>query len=183
MSNFKPDRRIAKTRKSLGAALFELLQNNSWNGISIQQICDTANVSRASFYAHFDTKVALLDSIIEQQLFVVSQPNLSPTDGRTYLIFLTWLIDHITSNKRLFSRIAQDPEAQPVLSRFKTALTKELVTALKKDNLFTNNTAVAFILGGTFDALIMWSRDWKIKQLPQLKIDILAYASRVIGNT
>ena len=180
MSRNNPDRRIAKTYVSLGAALFELMQRQSWNAITIQQICDTANVARASFYSHFETKIALLDFIIAEQLRFQEFGAGQVPASRHYVSFLAWLIDHLTSNRPLFSRIAAEPEAQPVLARFKAALAQKFAVALKRDGIIASEPTLAFVLGGTFDALIAWSRHWKVKQLPQLRADILTMAARVL---
>ena len=182
MSKNSPDRRIAKTRASLGTALFKLMQSQSWNTITIQEICDTADVARASFYAHFDTKIALLDFLIAKQLASQEFGTQRALGLRDYVAFLSWLIDHLTGNRPLFSRIAQEPESQSVLMRFKQALLTQFASALKRDGLAVTETKMAFVLGGTFDALIQWSRHWKIKQIPQLQIDILGMAARVLES-
>lgn len=180
MSRNSPDRRIAKTHASLGAALFVLLQRESWNAITIQQICDTANVARATFYTHFETKIALLDFLIAEQLKFQEFSAVHVQGPQNYVWFLAWLIDHLTSNRALFSRIAADPEAQVVLVRFKAALVQKFASTLKRDGIVASEATSTFVLGGTFDALIAWSKHWKVKQLPQLKTEILAMSARVL---
>ncbi|MEQ8699441.1 MAG: TetR/AcrR family transcriptional regulator, partial [Bauldia litoralis] len=52
----KVDRRVARTRRLLRDALIGLMKTTPWDRISVQQICDRADVARSSFYAHFNNK-------------------------------------------------------------------------------------------------------------------------------
>lgn len=60
------DPRVKRTRKLLQQALMELFREKSFASISIQDITERATVNRATFYAHFPDKYALLDSIIRE---------------------------------------------------------------------------------------------------------------------
>ncbi|PNZ52142.1 TetR/AcrR family transcriptional regulator [Staphylococcus intermedius NCTC 11048] len=57
------DRRIRKTTNAIKEALIQLLKNESLDKITIQQIADTADVHRATFYQHYYDKYDLLDQI------------------------------------------------------------------------------------------------------------------------
>ena len=60
------DPRVKRTRQLIQKAFFELLTEKDIGSISIQEITDRATVNRATFYAHFPDKYALLDSIIRE---------------------------------------------------------------------------------------------------------------------
>jgi AcrR family transcriptional regulator len=59
-SPVKQDRRIERTRQLLSKALMELIIERGYEGITIQDITDRANVSRTTFYLHFRDKDELL---------------------------------------------------------------------------------------------------------------------------
>ena len=61
------DPRVKRTRKLLQQAFIELFQEKGFASISIQDITERATVNRATFYAHFTDKYALMDSIIREQ--------------------------------------------------------------------------------------------------------------------
>jgi AcrR family transcriptional regulator len=50
------DRRIPRTRAMLQHALTSLILKKGYEAITIQDICDEANVSRSTFYAHHPSK-------------------------------------------------------------------------------------------------------------------------------
>lgn len=61
------DPRVKRTRQLLQKAFLELFLERGIASISIQDIAERATVNRATFYAHFPDKYALLDSIIREQ--------------------------------------------------------------------------------------------------------------------
>lgn len=58
------DPRIRKTRQALQAALGNLMQQKSFEEISVQDITDLADVNRATFYDHYTDKFALLNAMV-----------------------------------------------------------------------------------------------------------------------
>ena len=57
----KLDPRAKRTRKMLDQAFVELLAEKGFDAIAVQDVTDRAGVNRATFYAHFQDKFALLD--------------------------------------------------------------------------------------------------------------------------
>jgi AcrR family transcriptional regulator len=78
------DRRVMRTRKTLKQALISLILEKGYEVITIKDICDTANVGRATFYAHYKSKDDLKRSGIEENLrrmLVDRHKNTSPAQG------------------------------------------------------------------------------------------------------
>lgn len=61
------DPRIRRTRRLLEDAIDNLLQQKSFDEISVQDIAEAATVNRATFYAHYDGKFQLLESMVRQR--------------------------------------------------------------------------------------------------------------------
>ncbi|WP_420627198.1 TetR/AcrR family transcriptional regulator [Candidatus Leptofilum sp.] len=59
------DRRKRRTRRLLGEALLELVQEKKWDQITIQDITDRADINRATFYLHYSSKEKLLADSLE----------------------------------------------------------------------------------------------------------------------
>jgi AcrR family transcriptional regulator len=62
----KLDPRIKRTRGLILQSVETLLAEKSFNAITVQDITDMAEINRATFYAHFPDKFALLDYKIRQ---------------------------------------------------------------------------------------------------------------------
>ncbi|MBE9474579.1 MAG: TetR/AcrR family transcriptional regulator [Chloroflexi bacterium] len=62
----KLDPRILRTRKLIESSFLELLEEEDFQSITIQDITDRATINRSTFYAHFDDKYMLFDHIIRQ---------------------------------------------------------------------------------------------------------------------
>jgi AcrR family transcriptional regulator len=74
----RPDRRIARTRHLLQQAFLEVAHEKSFASITVQDIADRANVNRGTFYAHFEDKYALFDTIIREDFRQLLDRNLPP---------------------------------------------------------------------------------------------------------
>ena len=57
------DRRQRKTREAIFAAFIALLSKKSFEQITVGEIIERADVGRATFYAHFETKEFLLKEL------------------------------------------------------------------------------------------------------------------------
>ena len=62
----KLDPRVKRTRNLILHAFEQLLAEKGFESISVQDVTDRAEINRATFYAHFPDKYALLDHAISQ---------------------------------------------------------------------------------------------------------------------
>lgn len=62
----KLDPRVRRTRGLILQAFHDLLAEKNFESITVQDLTDRAQINRATFYAHFQDKYALLDSAIQQ---------------------------------------------------------------------------------------------------------------------
>lgn len=60
------DRRQKKTREAIFRAFTELLSKKHYSQITVGEIIERADVGRATFYAHFETKDFLLKELCEE---------------------------------------------------------------------------------------------------------------------
>ena len=62
----KLDPRVKRTRQLLEEAFLEVVAEKGFQSVSVQDITEKAGVNRATFYAHFPDKYALLDYSVRQ---------------------------------------------------------------------------------------------------------------------
>ena len=65
--SLKVDPRIKRTRLLLQRAINELLREKEFHHITVQDITARAEVNRATFYAHFEDKYALLNYSVREE--------------------------------------------------------------------------------------------------------------------
>lgn len=68
MSDKSKDRRYQRTKRLLEAALLELLKSKNIHEISIPELVESADISRATFYLHYKTPYELLIQLEHRML-------------------------------------------------------------------------------------------------------------------
>lgn len=106
----KLDRRVIRTRKLLREAFLELMNEQQFQQITVQDITDRAMINRATFYAHFDDKYALFDYSIKTLFQEHLESKMLDTRRLTFenlralslatLTFLSQFIEHCAPSQR-----------------------------------------------------------------------------------
>lgn len=109
----KIDVRVKRTYRQLIESFLKLLNEKNFDDISISEICDKADVHRATFYKHFNDKTEFLNFCVQQLLDDVDfAPVLSfPTPENvkeSCMSFVKVLFTFIDHNKVLFSAVFSD---------------------------------------------------------------------------
>lgn len=62
------DKRIQKTKQKLRETFIQMLQTKTFDQITVTELCDAAQMSRITFYAHYNDKYDLLEALMQQLL-------------------------------------------------------------------------------------------------------------------
>lgn len=62
------DRRTRYTRMVIAEAFFSLMREKGFSKLTVSDICKTAQISRGTFYLHYEDKYALLNALIDEML-------------------------------------------------------------------------------------------------------------------
>lgn len=112
------DPRIARTRRSLQEALFELARERELDEISIADIADRAGVNRSSFYQHYSDKDTLLadaiDAVIEEAGSDI--PVLDEITPEPPAILVDYL-RHVEQNAAVYARVFGEHGSPIALAR------------------------------------------------------------------
>ena len=68
----RQDRRTVYTVNVIKDSFLELIQNNPYSKITIKKICQTADISRSTFYLHFDSINDVLNAVLDDAIMVTS---------------------------------------------------------------------------------------------------------------
>ena len=111
--NKKIDVRIKRTYRHLIESFLTLLNTKSFDEITISEICEGADVHRATFYKHFNDKTEFLNFCVRQLLSdvdfsaVLTYP--SPENVKeSCFSFVKTLFSFIDENKVLFAAVFSD---------------------------------------------------------------------------
>lgn len=144
--NFKKDDlRIIKTRKYLLSAFAKLLKRRSFKRLTVNDICEEAQVSRATFYSHFKDKYDLLEFWLRDLKFIpgLKSNNYIKTARTTEYL--------LSDNKAMLKNLLDDADNE-VYDLF-IDLIISLLEVPGENYVLTN-----FCAGGLFN-LLFWIKD------------------------
>jgi len=75
------DPRVRRTRQLLQQALAELLHTRDFDKLSVHEITDAAGLNRATFYAHYPDKFALLECMVASRFHALLDERAIVFDG------------------------------------------------------------------------------------------------------
>ena len=105
----KVDRRILRTRKYLGNALLELIQEKGYEKVTIRDLAERADVAYATFFRHYESKSALLMEQLEQVLQNI-EANAAAQSDNYFFYEGQLLFEHFQSNVELYSNLLTSAE-------------------------------------------------------------------------
>lgn len=155
------DRRVRRTRNRLVEAMVHCAGNGDWDAVSIQQICDAADVARSTFYLHFQNKAELLDyafaSLGEEMR---NTPASRSLDADGVLGVLPVLFSFMVEKDHgfLFSRRRPSVATLLIGWRLKAVITEMIAEEIAESDRFraTPLPVIDFIAAGVFAAIDSW---------------------------
>jgi len=151
------DRRVQRTRRALGEALVELILERGWAAVSVQDVCDRADIGRSTFYSHFADKEDLLIGGLDDLGQAVRGLG-SVRNGDPPLAFVRGVIEHAMEQRPLFRAVIGKHGGHLVQLRFREMLMglfAEELTALAPTSPQLG-PAIAYVAGAFSELLIWW---------------------------
>ena len=181
------DRRIARTRGMLQHALISLILKKDYEAITIEDICDAANVGRSTFYAHYTNKDDLKRSGLDEnlrKLLVDRQKDVRGMQGDSgdrSLSFSLTMFEHARDHKDLYRALVGGRGGSVALGTIRRILSglvrDELAATAGKSvgkipmDAVPRELEVQFVVGA-YMAVLTWWLDGGAK-LPPQQIDAM----------
>ncbi len=172
------DRRQRRTREAIFTAFIGLLSKNHFNQITVGEIIEKADVGRATFYAHFETKDFLLKELCKELFCHIFDSSEEGRESHNHIFncnapssVILHLLQHLQKNDNNILELLACENNEPFLRYFKENL-KDLIQ--KQSHLFESEKAKHlpqdyFInhISSTFVETVKWWIDNGMKQAPE----------------
>ena len=180
----KTDLRILKTRRALKKSLEELLQSESFDKLTVSEICDNAYINRVTFYCHYQDKYELLQDFIDDIKNKVVERTLSnfkdeKTIEENIESFCTSLtiniIDIIVENKSILRAFTSEGNQVAIymIEDFAIKDLSKLYVEISKLGDEDNSYLIPFIVGGGSKIINEWlNRGGSKKDVDLFKIKV-----------
>lgn len=163
----KEDARVLRTKKDLRAALLDLCRKQSFEKITVREICTHAGINKMTFYKHYHDKYELLDDMAR----AMTDEMVARTRAETFpppssaedlsVLFADILIKCIEialENKEAILSLghASNPIAAEILYSAMERLMREIVIYFTRffDVTFDREYAASFLSGGMATLII-----------------------------
>jgi AcrR family transcriptional regulator len=141
----------------LSEALVELILERGWDSVTVQDVCERANVGRSTFYTHFaDKEDLLVGGLAALGRFLRSQESARASDKP--LAFARGLIEHVDEQRRLAKAMVGKRSGPIMQQRFRQLLVdlvREDFEALAPVGPRLDAT-VRYVAGALFELLFWW---------------------------
>lgn len=155
------DRRAARTQRALHEALIALVLRKSYDAITVQEIIDQADVGRATFYAHYAGKEALLRGGFKRlaaELRSARRSAAGDADRRGPLAFSLAMFRHAGEYRQVYRALIGSRGSIVALNEMRRVLAevaREDIAALAADDA-SRELCEQFVVGAFLAVLTWW---------------------------
>jgi AcrR family transcriptional regulator len=168
-SRRKTDRRILRTRDTLGDALFALMQEKSFDDITVQEVLDRAGVGRSTFYVHYRDKDDLLLSDVEDFLEIFATALKRNGASTKRLAPVRELFTHIRGMPEFYAALVTSGKVNDVQTLGRGVFARSIEDRLQMAGVEmepVRRAAQAHALAGSLFSLLDWWIDKGMKPDP-----------------
>jgi AcrR family transcriptional regulator len=171
----KTDRRILRTRDTLGDALVALMHGKSFDEITVQDVLDRAGVGRSTFYVHYrdksDSFLSDVEDFLEQVSGALKRQNASPKR----LLPVREFFMHMRDAREFYAALVRSGKVNDVWALAREIFARSIEERLQAAGVEiepVRRSAQAHALAGSFFALLDWWIDKGMKADPKEMDDL-----------
>ncbi len=166
----KTDRRILRTRDTLGDALVALMHEKNFDDITVQDVLDRAGVGRSTFYEHYSNKDDLFLSDVEDFFEKFSTSLTRNGASAQRLAPVCELFTHLREFREFYAALVTSGKLNDVLMLGQGFFARSIEERLRIAGVETDDTlrsARAHGLAGSLVSMLIWWIDKGMKVDPQ----------------
>ena len=178
----KEDLRVKKTKKALADAFMELLHEKHFEEITINELCERAEIRRATFYKHYTDKMHFLAcftrSLRDQfdiSFWSCEKPENTPD---YYIEYVRQVTEYLDNNSHIVENVMKSdlfPSMMTIITEqnyrdTKARLEKSVAAGMKLTAPI--DTVAAMFTGGVATTLYIWLLTGKKKPAQELADEI-----------
>ncbi|HEX9425695.1 MAG TPA: TetR/AcrR family transcriptional regulator [Pyrinomonadaceae bacterium] len=165
----KIDPRGQRTRRQLGMAIVELIQEKRFDDITVQNVIDRAAIGRATFYSHYRDKEDLFTRQWERLLDEIARRIQWDRAGSDSFFPVAFVFGHFQQTQNLYRGLVSSGKADSMLKSGIEYLSHKLETELSnrpKLRLSVPIAIAANYLANEIFALLKWWLDNGMRYTP-----------------
>ncbi|MFZ1008567.1 MAG: TetR/AcrR family transcriptional regulator [Candidatus Sulfotelmatobacter sp.] len=166
----KTDRRILRTRDTLGDALVALMHEKSFEQITVQEVLERAGVGRSTFYVHYRDKDDLFMSDLEEFLELVANMLKQRGADSKRLLPVQEFLAHLRDARSFYEALVKSGKMNDVLALARGIFARSIAERLESAGVQLDSTrlaAQAHALAGSFLSLMEWWVDQGMQSDPK----------------
>jgi AcrR family transcriptional regulator len=178
MGNAKDDRRVKYTKMVLKESFIKLLENKDISQITIKEICEDADINRATFYSHYNDQYDLLRKIenelldnINTYLAEFGQDNI----GMNAVLPAEKIFEYLKENARLCKLLLSERGDFSFQKQIMRLVYEKIITELTHNNNITKEDAeyvYSFTITGCVGIVQKWLDD-DMKKSPRFMAEMV----------
>ena len=162
MKNDKDDRRVKYTKMVLKESFIKLLERKDISQISIKEICEGADINRATFYAHYSDQHDLLRKI-EEELLDNINTHLAGVDqiknDTNAVLLAEKIFEYLKENARICKLLLSERGDFSFQKKVMMLVYDQIITELTHNNKITKEDAeyvYSFTITGCVGVVQKW---------------------------
>lgn len=179
----KTDLRIVKTKKHIYEALVEIMEHKSFEEIKVSEICEAALINRSTFYAHFEDKYELFNSLMNDLKSKLKNEIESKIEYQNveefYKVTIDIILNHLDENKNIYLKMMINNRNSVAMDMIYDTL-KESIQA-RMESYYEGDIPVDivtnFYIGGINNVVMLW-----LVNPHYTKSDLNDYLKKLIFN-
>ena len=188
----KEDLRVRKTKKAIAEAFMALLEEKTYEEITVNELCDRAGVRRTTFYKHYRDKldyVACFAKDLRDKFDDIIWKNGKPDSTPDYYVaYAKSLVEFISRHETVVNNIIKSPAFSVLAIALSEQNYKDtydrLIESMKAgmELCVSPEIVASMIVGAVATTLAVWLIGGRVKPADQLAEEIGAMVKKTLKN-